>query len=80
MAQWIKNLPASAGDIGDTGSVPGAGRSPGGGHSNPLQYSYLENPRGRGVWWAIVHGVAKWDTTEHMAYIDLQSQVSYLLK
>ena len=40
----VKNLPASAGDAGDTGSVPGLGRSPGGGHGNPLQYSCLENP------------------------------------
>ena len=39
-----KNLPANAGDIRDTGSIPGSGRSPGGGHDNPLQYSYLENP------------------------------------
>ena len=40
----VKNLPASAGDIGDAGSTPGLGRSPGGGHGNPLQYFYLENP------------------------------------
>ena len=39
--------------------VPGSGRSPGGGHSNPLQYSCLENPMDRGAWWATVHGVAK---------------------
>ena len=47
MVQWVKNLPASAGDIGDMGPVPGAGRSPGGGNSNPLQYSCLENPMDR---------------------------------
>ena len=58
----VKNPPANAGDISDVGSIPGAGRSPGGGHSNPLQYSYLENPRGRGVWWAMVHGVPKSQT------------------
>ena len=40
----IKNPPANAGDTGDTGSIPGSGRDPGGGHGNPLQYSYLENP------------------------------------
>ena len=55
----VKNLPMNAGDAGDVGSVPGLGRSPGGGHGNPLQYSYLENPMDRVAWWAIVHGVAK---------------------
>ena len=55
----VKNLPMNAGDAGDVGSVPGLGRSPGGGHGNPLQYSYLENPMDRAAWWAIVHGVAK---------------------
>ena len=52
----VKNLPASA---GNTGSVPGLGRSPGGGNGNPLQYSYLRNPMNRGTWWATVHGVTK---------------------
>ena len=55
----VKNLPANAGDMRDEGSVPGLGRSPGGGHGNPLQYSCLENPKDRGVWWATVQGVAK---------------------
>ena len=53
----IKNLPAR--DARDMGSVPGLGRSPGGRNGNPLQYSCLENPMGRGVWWATVHGVAR---------------------
>ena len=44
---------------GDTGLIPGSGRSPRGGHSNPLQYSWLENATDREVWWAIVHRVAK---------------------
>ena len=56
VAQWLKNLPANA---GDTSSIPGSGRSPGEGNGNPLWYSYLENPMDRGAWWAIVHGVAK---------------------
>ena len=43
----------------DRGSIPGLGRSPGGGHGKPLQYSCLENPMGRGAWQATVHGVAK---------------------
>ena len=44
---------------GDLSSIPGLGRSPGGGHGNPLQYSSLENPIDRGAWWATVHGVVK---------------------
>ena len=52
----VKNLPASA---GDEGLIPGLGRSPGEGKDNPLQYSCLGNPRVRGVWQAIVHGVEK---------------------
>ena len=50
-----KNLPASAGNAGYTGSIPGSGRSPGEGNGNPLQYSCLENPTDRGAWWATVH-------------------------
>ena len=50
---------ASAYDVGDPGSVPGPGRSPGKGNGNPLQYSCLGNPTDRGVWWATVHGVTK---------------------
>ena len=59
MALVVKNPPANAGDVGDMGSVLGSGRSPGGGHSNPLQYSCLENPMDRGAWWATVHGATK---------------------
>ena len=55
----VKNLSATARDMRDAGSIPGSGRSPGGGHGNPLQYSCLENPMDRGAWWATVHGVAK---------------------
>ena len=50
--------PANGGD-GDVGLISGLGRSPGGGHGNPLQYSCLENPMDRGAWWATAHGVAK---------------------
>ena len=46
----VKNPPANARGVGDTGSIPGLGRSPGGGHGNPLQYSCLENPTDRGAW------------------------------
>ena len=52
----------SACSTGDVGSIPASGRSPGEGNSNPLQYSCLENPVGRGAWKAIVHGVAKSQT------------------
>ena len=55
----IKDTPANAGDIWDVGLIPGLGRYPGGGHCNPFQYSCLENPMDRGVWWAIVHSVPK---------------------
>ena len=48
-----------AGEAGDVGSTPGLGRSPGGGHGNPLLYSCLENSMDRGAWWASVHGVAQ---------------------
>ena len=61
----VKNSPAIAGDAGDPGSIPGSGRSPGGGNDNPLQYSCLENTTDRGVWWVIVHVIVESDTTEH---------------
>ena len=50
---------ASASNVGDQGSIPGSGRSPGEGNGNPLQHSCLENPMDRGAWWATVHGVPK---------------------
>ena len=52
----VKNLPASAGDVG---LIPGSGRPPGEGNGNLLQYSCLGNPVARGAWWATVHGVAQ---------------------
>ena len=58
----VKNLSANAEDIRDTGSILGPGRSPGGGHGNPRQYSCLVNPMDRGAWRATVHGVAKSQT------------------
>ena len=62
MALVVKNPPANAGDLRALGSVPGLGRSPGGGHGIPLQYSFLENPRDRGAWWATVHRVSQGTT------------------
>ena len=58
----VRNLPANAGDAGDVGSIPGSGRSPGGGHGNSLQYSCPENPMDRGAWQATAHGVTKSQT------------------
>ena len=58
----VKNTPANAGDIRSVVSIPGLGRSPGGGHGNPFQYSCLENPMDRGAWRAIDHWVAKSQT------------------
>ena len=65
----VKNLLANTGDVGDMGPVPGLGRSPGGGHGNPIQYSCLENPsilglenRQRGTWQAVAHRVEQSQT------------------
>ena len=52
----VKNPPANTGDIRDVGSIPGLGKSPGGGHGNPLQYSCLENSMDKGDWQVTVHG------------------------
>ena len=59
MALVVKNPPADAVDVRDTGSIPGLGRSPGEGNGNPLQYSCLGNPVDKGAWQTTVHGVAK---------------------
>ena len=78
----VKNLPASAGATRDLGSFHGLGRSPGGGHGNPLQYSCLENSMDRGAWWATVHGAAQNQTwlkqlSTHTWYIFIHSTVKY---
>ena len=62
----VRNPLASAGDVG---LIPGSGRSPGGGNSNPLQYSCLENPLDSGAWQTIVHGVAESNTTEQLTLL-----------
>ena len=56
MVLVVRNLPGNAGDIRDSGSVLGSGRSPGGGNGNLPQYSCLENPMDRGAWQAITMG------------------------
>ena len=55
----VKNLPVSAGDIRDVGSIPGSARSLGGGHGNPLQCSCLKNRMDRGAWRTTAHGMTK---------------------
>ena len=62
VALVVKNLPADEGDIRDASLIPGSGRYPGGGHSNPLQSSCLENPMDRGAKWVRVHRVSKSQT------------------
>ena len=59
MALVVKNLPANAGEARDLGLIPGSGRFPGGGHSNPLQYSCLENSMDSGAWQATIHRVTQ---------------------
>ena len=59
VALVVENPPDNAGDVRDTDSIPGSGRSRGEGHGNPLQYSCLQNPMDRGARQATVHGVAK---------------------
>ena len=61
LPQWFsgKESACNVGAAGDASSIPGLGRSPGGGHGNPLQHSCLENPMGGGAWRTIVYGLAK---------------------
>ena len=59
VALVVKKPPTIAGDIRNSGSIPGSGRFPGGEHGNPLQYFCIENPIDREAWWATVHRVAK---------------------
>ena len=67
VAQRVKNA-YQRGDTGDTGLIPGSGRSHGGGNGNPLQYSCLESPTDRGAWWATVHEVAESQTRLLITY------------
>ena len=64
MSLVVKNLPAKARVIRDVGSIPGSGRSPGGGHGNPLQCSGQENSMDGGAWQATVHSITELDRTE----------------
>ena len=69
-----KNPPANAGNGREVRWIPGWGRSTGGGHGTPLQYSCLENPTDRGAWWAVVHGVAK--TWTRLTQLNTQPMVA----
>ena len=71
VTQPVKNPPANAGHVRDTGSgwIPGLGRSPGGGHGNLLQYPGLENPMDRGAWRATVRGIAELDMTVSLTHL-----------
>ena len=62
MALLIKNPSASAREVRDTSSIPESGKTPGGWHDNPLQYSCLEKPMDRGAWWATVHRITQCQT------------------
>ena len=72
VALVVKTLPTYAGDMREKDSIPGSGRPPGKGHGNLLQYSWQENPRDRGAWWATVHRVAQSNTTEVTSHAHMQ--------
>ena len=77
MVLVVKNLPVNVGDIRDMGLIAQSGRSPGGGHGNPLQYSCLENPMDKGAWWVIVHKVAKSRTQLKQLSMHVSLKVNY---
>ena len=80
MVLMVKNTPASAGEVRDTGSIPESGRSPGKEHGNSLQYSHLENPEDRGAWPDVVHRVAKSWTQLKRLNTHVKSYFKYPLK
>ena len=78
---WWLSSKESACNAGDAGLNPELGRSPGGGHGNPYQYSCLENPMDRGAWWATAHGVPELDKTDlpHMHTLRLEKSSPHYL-
>ena len=79
VALVIKNLPTNAGDLRVAGLIPMSGRSPGGEHGDPLQYSCLEKPMDRGAWWATIHMAVQSDTTEVIQHACMYNITFYLL-
>ena len=75
VALMVKNPPANEGDLKGLGSIPGSGRSPGGGHGNLLQDSCLENPMDRGTWQATVHSQKESDMAEATQHTELPENV-----
>ena len=73
----VRNPPASAGDVRDSGLIPVSGRSPGGGHGNPRQHSCLENHMDRGTWRATIHGVSESDLTEATEHACIKCSASH---
>ena len=81
VALVVKNPPANAADVRETGSILESGRSPGGEHGNLFQYSYLENPMDRGAWPSKVHRVAKSQTPmKRLTMLHIQFSKHHLLK
>ena len=74
----VKNPTANAGDFIDAHLIPGSGRSPGGGHGNPLQYCCLENPMDRGAWWATIHRVTQSQT--QLKWLSTHAEISKVSK
>ena len=75
----VENLPVMQKNAGDAGSIPGSGRSPGGGYGNPIQYCCLENPMDRGAWQATIHRVAESDTTEVTWHVHTHGYTAFYL-
>ena len=73
----VKNSPANAGDVRNTISIPGLGRSPGGGHGDALHYSYLENPMDRGAWGVTVHRVTESYETEATSHTNTHKSLYF---
>ena len=77
----VKNLPANVGDMRDLGSILESGRTRGVGNGDLLQYSCLENPTDRGVWWATVHSVTKSQTRlKQSKQAKFLNEIDFLIK
>ena len=81
LPQWLRGRESAcdAENAGDAGSIPGSGRSPGGGYGNPIQYCCLENPMDRGAWQATIHRVTESDTTEVTWHVHTHGYTTFYL-